>query len=48
MEQAALDTIAAGKMTGDLKAMTSIPDAQALSTEQFILAIRETYERMVG
>ena len=48
MEKAALETIAAGQMTGDLKAMTSIPDAQSLSTQAFILAIRATYERMVG
>ncbi|WP_044914589.1 NADP-dependent isocitrate dehydrogenase [Butyrivibrio sp. WCE2006] len=44
MEKATLSTIESGKMTGDLVLITSNPNAKKLNSEQFIKAIRETYE----
>ena len=41
LEQATLDTIEAGQMTGDLAAITSLKDPQKLSTREFILAVAE-------
>ncbi len=43
LEQAALQTIAKGKMTGDLAAITTLPaqSVQVLDSEEFIKAIRE-------
>ncbi len=46
MEKACLDTIASGKMTGDLAAMTSLKDAQTLDSLSFIKAIRATFDAM--
>ncbi len=48
MERAALQTIESGKMTGDLKSMSSLENAQTLTTHDFILAIRDTYNKIVG
>ena len=42
LEKATLDTIESGKMTGDLAMITTLPNAQSLETEEFILAIRDT------
>ena len=39
LERATLDTIEAGQMTGDLVAITTLPDPQKLNTRDFILAI---------
>ena len=39
LERATLDTIEAGQMTGDLVAITTLPNAQKLNTRDFILAI---------
>ncbi|WP_408071290.1 NADP-dependent isocitrate dehydrogenase [Butyrivibrio sp. JL13D10] len=44
MEKATLSTIEGGQMTGDLLLITSNPNAKKLNSEQFIKAIRETYE----
>ncbi len=44
MEKACLDTIASGKMTGDLAAMTSLKDAQTLDSLSFIKAIRAVFD----
>ncbi|WP_026660048.1 NADP-dependent isocitrate dehydrogenase [Butyrivibrio sp. AC2005] len=44
MEKATLSTIESGRMTGDLLLITSNPNAKKLNSEQFIKAIRETYE----
>lgn len=44
MEKAVLDTIEAGKMTGDLAAISELGNVQKLNSEEFIKAIRETYE----
>ena len=46
MEKACLDTIASGKMTGDLAAMTSLKHAQTLDSLSFIKAIRATFDAM--
>ncbi len=44
LEAATLHTIEAGKMTGDLARITSLPDPVTLGTREFILAIRETLD----
>ena len=44
LEAATLAPIEAGRMTGDLARITSLPDPQALSTEEFIAAIRAELE----
>ena len=44
LEAATLHTIEAGRMTGDLARITTLPNPTALGTREFILAIRETLE----
>ena len=44
MEQAAIDTIESGKMTKDLALITTLPDVTVLSSQEFIKAIRQTFE----
>ena len=44
LEAATLHTIEAGKMTGDLARITTLPNPMTLGTREFILAIRETLE----
>ncbi len=44
LEAATLHTIEAGKMTGDLARITSLPNPTTLGTREFILAIRETLD----
>ena len=44
LEAATLHTIEAGRMTGDLARITTIPNPTTLGTREFILAIRETLE----
>lgn len=46
MEKACLDTIASGKMTGDLAAMTSLKHVQTLDSLSFIKEIRATFDAM--
>ena len=46
LEQASLQTIAQGKMTGDLTALSSLADKQTLSTKAFIQAVRANYETL--
>jgi isocitrate dehydrogenase len=46
MEKATLSTIEGGQMTGDLLLITSNPNAKKLNSENFIKAIRNTYESM--
>ena len=43
LEKAALQTIAGGKMTGDLAAITTLPkeSVKVLESKEFILAIRD-------
>jgi isocitrate dehydrogenase len=45
LEKATLETIESGKMTGDLRLITSLPDAQKLNTEDFILAIKQRLDQ---
>ena len=44
LETATLHTIEAGRMTGDLTRITTLPNPTTLGTREFILAIRETLE----
>ena len=44
LEAATLRTIEAGRMTGDLARITTLPNPTTLGTREFILAIRETLE----
>ena len=44
LEAATLHTIEAGKMTGDLARITTLPNPTTLGTREFILAIRKTLE----
>ncbi|MBP3884361.1 MAG: NADP-dependent isocitrate dehydrogenase [Olsenella sp.] len=44
LERATVSTIEAGKMTGDLALITSIENPTKLSTRNFILAVRETFD----
>ena len=48
LDEATLETIESGKMTGDLALITKIPDVQKLGTEEFILAIRENLEKKLS
>ena len=45
LEEAVLSTIAEGKMTGDLAAITSLPNPQSLDSLAFLRAVRE---KLVG
>ena len=44
LEAATIHTIEAGKMTGDLAHITTLPDPTTLGTREFILAIRDTLD----
>ena len=44
LEAATIHTIEAGKMTGDLARITTLPDPTTLGTREFILAIRDTLD----
>ncbi|HWR18020.1 MAG TPA: NADP-dependent isocitrate dehydrogenase [Clostridia bacterium] len=46
LEQAALATIEAGYMTKDLAQLTDMENIEVLSTEGFILKVRETFDKM--
>ncbi len=48
LDEATLETIESGKMTGDLALITKIPDVQKLGTEEFILAIKENLEKKLS
>ena len=47
LEEATLSTIESGKMTKDLALITSIENPTVLNSEQFILAIRETLDKLL-
>lgn len=47
LEQAAIDTIESGVMTGDLASMSTLPNIRRVSTEEFLLAVRGTLEAML-
>jgi isocitrate dehydrogenase len=46
LEEATLKTIESGKMTGDLALITTLDNVQKLSSKDFILAIRETFDNL--
>lgn len=48
LERATLATIEAGRMTKDLALITSLKDPQVLSSEGFIKAVRETFDRLAA
>lgn len=46
LEQAVIRTIESGKMTKDLALITSLEDVTVLNSEEFIKAVRATYEEL--
>ena len=44
LENATVKTIEAGKMTKDLALITSLKDVTVLNSEDFIKAVRETFD----
>ena len=48
LDEAALETLESGKMTGDLALITTIPDVEKLGTEEFILAVKETLDKKLN
>ena len=48
LDEAALETIESGKMTGDLALITTIPDVEKLGTEEFILAVKENIKKKLN
>ncbi|MDO4804150.1 MAG: NADP-dependent isocitrate dehydrogenase [Lachnospiraceae bacterium] len=48
LEQATIETIESGKMTGDLVLITELKNPKKLSTIEFILEIRKTLERIMS
>ncbi len=46
LEKATVQTIEGGKMTKDLALITSLEDVTVLNSEEFIKAIRETFDRL--
>ena len=48
LDEATLETIESGKMTGDLALITTLPNVEKLGTEEFILAVRETLDRKLN
>ena len=48
LDEATLETIESGKMTGDLALITTIPHVEKLGTEEFILAIRENLDKKMN
>ena len=46
LEKATIATIENGKMTKDLALITSLKDVTVLNSENFIMAIRETFDAM--
>jgi isocitrate dehydrogenase len=48
LEEATLETIESGKMTGDLALITTLENVEKLDTEAFILAIRDTLDKKLG
>ena len=48
LDEATLETIESGKMTGDLALITTIPEVQKLGTEEFIFAVKETLDKKMN
>lgn len=47
LERATLDTIESGIMTGDLAAMSTLPEVRSVDTEGFLRAINETLQKLL-
>ncbi|WP_322174698.1 NADP-dependent isocitrate dehydrogenase [Acutalibacter caecimuris] len=47
LEQATIDTIEGGVMTGDLAAMWTLPGVRKVNTQEFLLAIKEKLEGLL-
>ena len=48
LDEATLETIESGKMTGDLALITTIPEVQKRGTEEFIFAVKETLDKKMN
>ncbi len=48
LEDASIATIESGKMTGDLAAITSLPNPEKLNSEEFVKAIAAKLEELLG
>jgi isocitrate dehydrogenase len=47
LDEATLETIESGKMTGDLALITSLKNVKKLNTEDFILAVRDSLAKKI-
>ncbi len=48
LDEAVIETIESGKMTGDLALITTLPHVEKLGTEEFILAIKDTLDQKLS
>lgn len=48
LDEATIETIESGKMTGDLALITTLPNVEKLGTEEFILAIKDTLDKKLA
>ena len=47
LEQASIETIESGIMTGDLASMSILPEIKRVSTEEFLIAVRDRLETLL-
>ncbi len=47
LEKATIDTIESGIMTGDLAALSTLPNITKVGTEEFLLAVNETLKKLM-
>ncbi len=47
LERATLDTIESGIMTGDLASMSTLPEIRQVNTEEFLLAVKESLQKLL-
>ncbi len=47
LEKATIDTIESGVMTGDLAALSTLPNIKKVGTEEFLLAVNETLKQLL-
>ncbi len=48
LEQATIDTIESGIMTGDLASMSTLPEVKKVNTQEFLEGIKERLEALLG
>ena len=48
LEKATIDTIESGIMTGDLYALSTLPEKKKVGTEEFLLAVNETLKQLLN